>query len=45
MSIPIVLWLVALVLFVVSAFFSPPRVSLMALGLAFLTAGFLAGQM
>lgn len=42
MDLQVVLWLIALILFAVSAFVNPPRVSLMALGLAFLAAGFLA---
>jgi hypothetical protein len=40
----VVFWIVALVLFVVSSFWGPPRVGLQSLGLAFLTLGFLAGQ-
>lgn len=35
-------WLIACVLFSVGALYEPPRVSLISLGLAFLTAGFLA---
>jgi hypothetical protein len=38
----LVLLIFALVLFVVAAFISPPRVNLVAAGLAFLTAAFLA---
>jgi hypothetical protein len=34
--------IVAIVLFVISAFYTPPRFSLMALGLAFFAASFLA---
>lgn len=38
------LWVLAFVLFLVAAFVNPPRVSLVALGLAALTAGLLATQ-
>jgi hypothetical protein len=37
----LLLWLIALILFVVSAFVNPPRFALLPIGLAFLTAGFL----
>lgn len=39
------LWLLAFVLFCVAAFVNPPRVSLVALGLAALTAGLITTQM
>lgn len=40
----VLFWIIATVLFAVGAFWSPPRPSLVSLGLAFLTLGFLAGQ-
>lgn len=41
----VLLWVLAIVLFVVGAFVNPPRVLLVPLGLAALTAGFLVGQL
>ena len=41
MDLAAILWIFALVLFVVSAFVNPPRVSLVSIGLACLTGGFL----
>lgn len=38
----LIFWVFAFVLFVVGAFVNPPRVSLMSIGLAFLTMGFIA---
>lgn len=44
MSLQLLLWIIAAVLFVVAAFVPAPRYSqLVAGGLAFLTAGFIAG--
>lgn len=37
----ILCWIVALVLFAIATFWTPPRFSLVAAGLAFLTTGFL----
>jgi hypothetical protein len=42
MSWALIFWVFAFVLFVVSAFVNPPRANLMAIGLAFLTMGFIA---
>lgn len=41
MSIQVLCWLVAVVLFAVSAFVNPPRVSLLSVGLAVFALGFL----
>lgn len=41
MSAQALLWLIAVILFAVSAFFTPPRVQLVSLGLAFFALGFL----
>jgi len=40
-SVQFLCWLVAFVLLLISAFWSPPRASLLSLGLAALTLGFL----
>jgi len=40
----LILLVIALVLFVLAAFFTPARVSLVALGLAALTGAFIAGH-
>ena len=42
MSIPVLLWLIATILFVVSIFVSPARFNIGMAGLAFLAAGFVA---
>lgn len=41
MEIQVLMWLIAAILFGVSAFVNPPRVSLLSVGLVFLTLGFL----
>lgn len=41
MSIQILCWIIAVILFVVSAFANPPRIALLNLGLAFFALGFL----
>lgn len=41
MSVQALFWLIAVILFVVSSFWNPPRVSLLSLGLAFFAGGFL----
>lgn len=43
MSLQVLLWIIAAVLFGVAAFATPARINLVAAGLAFLAAGLVAG--